>query len=74
MYNELGDVRQFIRDQRKKADLTQPQLARKAGVGVRFIRDLEQGKQQTFQTDTINKVLRLFGKHLGPIDLPADAD
>lgn len=71
---DLEEIREFIRSQRAKAELTQPELARKAGVGLRFVRDLEQGKQQTFQTDTLNKVLRLFGKQLGPIDLPPDHD
>jgi len=37
-------------------------------VGLRFIRDIEQGKT-SFRTDTINRVLRLFGKTLGLIDM-----
>jgi predicted transcriptional regulator len=74
MKDDLKEIRQFIRSQRTKAELTQPQLAQKAGVGLRFVRDLEQGKQQTFQTDTLNKVLRLFGKCVGPVDLPIDND
>lgn len=34
----------FIRDARKKAGLTQVQLAAASGVGERFIRELEKGK------------------------------
>mgnify|MGYP001606699779 CR=1 FL=1 len=63
--NPLADL---VKEKRKSAGLTQPQLAAKAGVGLRFIRDLEQGKT-SLRTDTVNKVLLLFGKCLGPVDL-----
>jgi len=43
----------------------QQQLAEKAGVGLRFIRDLEQGKT-TLRMDKVNQVLKLFGQELGP--------
>lgn len=66
--NPIADL---VKERRKSAGLTQPQLAAKAGVGLRFIRDLEQGKA-SLRTDTINKVLYLFGKRLGPVDLPRD--
>ncbi len=61
-------ISEFIRSQRKAAGLTQKELALKAGVGLRLIRDIEQGKT-SFRTDTLNKVLRLFGKTLGPVDM-----
>jgi len=61
----------LVKEKRKSAGLTQTELAAKAGVGLRFIRDLEQGKA-ALRTDTINKVLFLFGKRLGPIDLPRE--
>lgn len=64
------EIRNFIRSKRREAGLTQEQLAKKAGVGLRFIRDIEQGRGASFRTDTLNKVLRLFGKSLGPVDLP----
>jgi y4mF family transcriptional regulator len=66
--NPLAD---FAQEKRRAAKLTQIQLAAKAGVGLRFIRDLEQGKT-TLRTDTVNKVLFLFGKCLGPVDLPRE--
>ena len=62
-------VSNFVRDSRKAAGLTQTKLAVKAGVGLRFVRDLEQGKP-SLRTDTVNKVLFLFGKCLGPVDMP----
>lgn len=64
-------VADLVREKRRGAGLTQTELAAKAGVGLRFIRDLEQGKP-SLRTDTVNKVLFLFGKCLGPIDLPRD--
>ena len=58
----------FIKEKRKLANLTQPELAAKAGVGLRFIRDLEQGKA-TLKMDKVNQVLKLFGHELGPVPL-----
>ena len=64
----------YIREKRKSARLTQIQLAKKAGVGLRLIRDLEQGTERSIRMDAVNKILRLFGKRLGPIDLPKPHD
>jgi y4mF family transcriptional regulator len=61
------EIKDFIRKQRRIHKLTQTDLARKAGVGLRFIRELEQGKA-TLRMDKVNQVLQLFGKTLGPID------
>jgi len=55
----------FLKDKRKRLNLTQQQLAEKAGVGLRFVRDLEQGKT-TLGMDKVNQVLKLFGQELGP--------
>ena len=46
----------FIKQKRKIAKLTQLELAEKAGVGLRFLRDLEQGKE-TLRLDKVNQVL-----------------
>ena len=56
----------FIKERRKQLKLTQPELADRAGVGLRFVRELEQGKQ-TVQMDKVNQVLALFGSELGVI-------
>lgn len=56
----------FIKEKRNAARLTQPELAEKAGVGLRFVRELEQGKQ-TLRIDKVNQVLKLFGYELGPV-------
>ena len=58
----------FIKDKRKSVKLTQPELAEKAGVGLRFIRELEQGKE-TLRLDKVNQVLQLFGYEVGPVKL-----
>ncbi len=60
------NLNQFLKEKRKSAKLTQPQLAAKAGVGLRFVRDVEQGKE-TLRIDKVNQVLQLFGFHLGPV-------
>jgi y4mF family transcriptional regulator len=56
----------LIKEKRKQMGLTQNDLAQKAGVGLRFIREMEQGKS-TLRIDKVNQVLKLFGYELGPI-------
>ena len=58
----------FIKTKRKTLKLTQFELSEKAGVGIRFIRELETGKK-TLRIDKINQVLDLFGYELGPVPL-----
>lgn len=55
----------FVKQRRKQLQLSQPDLAAKAGVGLRFVRELEQGKA-TLRLDKVNLVLRLFGHELAP--------
>ncbi len=61
----MNNLSSFIKYQRKKLKLTQEELSAKAGVGIRFIRELEQGKE-TLQLDKVNQVLALFGFTLSP--------
>jgi y4mF family transcriptional regulator len=61
----MSNLSSFIKYHRKKLKLTQEELAAKAGVGIRFIRELEQGKE-TMQLDKVNQVLALFGFDLSP--------
>lgn len=56
-----------IKDLRKKYNLTQEDLAIKSGVGLRFLRELEQGKP-TVRLDKVNQVLNLFNKEVGVCD------
>jgi len=60
------DLANFVKKKRKAVGLTQPELAEKAGVGLRFIRELEQGKQ-SLRLDKVNQVLQLFGYEVGSV-------
>lgn len=62
----MKDLSEFIRLKRKSLGMAQPELAEKAGTGLRFIRDLEQGKK-TLRMDKVNQVLDLFGYKLAPV-------
>ncbi len=55
----------FVKTRRKFLGLTQVELALKSGVGLRFVRELEQGKE-TLRLDKINQVLFLFGHAMAP--------
>ncbi len=68
METENDRLSRFIKEKRKQAGLSQPALAAKAGVGLRFVRDLEQGKA-TLKMDKVNQVLKLFGHELGLVPL-----
>ncbi len=58
----------FVKEKRSLAKLTQPEMAEKAGVGLRFVRELEQGKE-TLRLDKVNQVLKLFGCQVGAVEL-----
>ncbi len=68
MGNEDLAIAAFVKEMRKKHGLTQVDLADKSGVGLRFVRELEQGKQ-TLRMDKINQVLRLFGRQVGAVSI-----
>lgn len=55
----------FVKGRRKMLKLTQVDLSQKAGVGLRFIRDMEQGKS-SLRLDKVNQVLYLFGHIMAP--------
>lgn len=61
-------LNEFVKEKRSTAKLTQPELAEKAGVGLRFVRELEQGKQ-TLRMDKVNQVLQLFGYETGAVPI-----
>jgi y4mF family transcriptional regulator len=60
------ELKEFVKGKRKLVRLTQTELALKAGVGLRFMRELEQGKQ-TLRLDKVNQVLKLFGYEVGAV-------
>ncbi len=59
---------EFVKTRRKQLGLTQKDLAERDGIGLRFVRDLEQGKE-SLQLDKVNQVLVLFGHKMGPIEI-----
>lgn len=63
----------FIKERRKSLGLSQIELADRAGVGIRFIRDLEQGKQ-SLRLDKVNQVLALFGRRMEPVTFSMEVD
>lgn len=68
--NEIGV---FVKERRRAAKLTQQELAEIAGVGTRFVSELERGKP-TVQLAEVDAVLRIFGKRIGIVDSPRELD
>ena len=66
VHSDMNELSRFVKERRKILGLTQEDLSFKAGVGLRFVRDLEQGKE-TLKMDKVNAVLALFGHVLGPL-------
>jgi y4mF family transcriptional regulator len=58
----------YVKNRRKQYKLTQVELSEKSGVGLRFVRELERGKQ-TLRLDKVNQVLSLFGAEVGVVSI-----
>lgn len=58
----------YVKTMRKQYNLTQMELSEKSGVGLRFVRELEQGKQ-TLRLDKVNQILNLFGHEVGAVPM-----
>ncbi|WP_144606690.1 helix-turn-helix domain-containing protein [Algoriphagus algorifonticola] len=67
-WNRNNSISEFVRRRRKEAGLTQLELADISGVGIRFLRELEQGKPN-LMADKINQVLLFFGHTLTPTEI-----
>lgn len=61
----MNKIAEFIKTNRKAAGLTQEQFAIRSGLGLRFIRDLEQGKE-TVRMDKVNVALSMFDMEAVP--------
>ena len=59
---------EYVKQMRKEHNLTQVELSEKSGVGLRFVRELEQGKQ-TLRLDKVNQVLSLCGTEVGVVPI-----
>ena len=61
----VNKIAQFIKAKRKEAGLTQEELAMRSGLGLRFVRELEQGKE-TVRMDKVNTALAMFDMEAVP--------
>ena len=61
----MNQIAEFIKKNRKAAGLTQEQFAMRAGLGLRFVRELAQGKE-TVRMDKVNIALGMFGMEAVP--------
>ena len=65
---EQTTLSKYVKAMRKKYNLKQVELSEKSGVGLRLVRELEQGKQ-TLRLDKVNQILNLFGSEVGVVPL-----
>ena len=61
----MNPIGTFIKQKRKEARLTQEEFAMRSGLGLRFVRELEQGKE-TVRLDKVNQALAMFGMEAAP--------
>lgn len=61
----MNKIARFIKESRRSAGLTQEEFAIRSGLGIRFIRELEQGKE-TVRMDKVNIALAMFGMEAVP--------
>lgn len=61
----MSKIGEYIKQERKKAGLTQEEFAMRSGLGIRFVRELEQGKE-TVRLDKVNQALAMFGMEAVP--------
>ena len=65
---EQTTLSKYVKEMRKHYTLTQVELSEKSGVGLRLVRELEQGKQ-TLRLDKVNQILNLFGSEVGVVPM-----
>lgn len=61
----MNTIGAFIKHKRKETGLTQEEFAIRSGLGLRFVRELEQGKK-TVRLDKVNQALAMFGMQAVP--------
>lgn len=61
----MNRIGKYIKEERKKAGLTQEDFAIRSGLGLRFVREVEQGKE-TVRLDKVNQALAMFGMEAVP--------
>ncbi|MBQ3282196.1 MAG: helix-turn-helix transcriptional regulator [Eubacterium sp.] len=63
--NKINRIAKFVKEQRKLLGMTQEDFAMRSGLGLRFVRELEQGKE-TVRMDKVNQALAMFGMEAVP--------
>lgn len=71
--NKKNKIAIFIKENRQEAKLTQKEFALRSGLGLRFVRELEQGKE-TLRMDKVNQALAMFGMEAVPGEKPREID
>ena len=61
----MNKIAKYIKKERKSLGLTQEEFAMRSGLGLRFVRELEQGKA-TVRMDKVNQALAMFGMEAVP--------
>ena len=61
----MNAIAEFVKQKRREAGLTQAEFALRSGLGLRFVRDLEQGKE-TVRMDKVNQALAMFSMEAVP--------
>ncbi len=61
----MNNIAEFVKQKRKEIGLTQEEFALRSGLGLRFVRELEQGKE-TVRMDKVNQALAMFGMKAVP--------
>ena len=61
----MNKIVEFVKRKRKEAGLTQEEFSVRSGLGLRFVRDLEQGKE-TVRMDKVNTALAMFDMEAVP--------
>lgn len=64
-YFHMNKIAKYVKSQRKQLGLTQEEFAMRSGLGLRFVRELEQGKE-TVRMDKVNQALAMFGMEAVP--------
>lgn len=69
----MNRIAKYVKTQRKQLGLTQEEFALRSGLGLRFVRELEQGKE-TVRLDKVNQALAMFGMEVAPARSVAEDD
>lgn len=70
-FSGMNAIARYVKENRKKLGMTQREFAVRSGLGLRFVRELEQGKE-TLRMDKVNQALAMFGMKAVPGEIERD--